>query len=99
MNDYINGINSINGKNLFSIEGAGMTNEKWKSEVYEPYVDSWKIIKILQEAYNKPELFSKYIDEVQQYADKYAGNEFAELLRKQLLLNADDVISKMERGA
>lgn len=98
MNDYINGINSINGKNLFSIEGAGMTNEKWKSEVYEPYVDSWKIIKILQEAYNKPELFSIYIDEVQQYADKYAGNEFAELLRKQLLLNADDVISKMERG-
>lgn len=76
-----------------------MTNEKWKSEVYEPYVDSWKIIKILQEAYNKPELFNKYIDEVQQYADKYAGNEFAELLRKQLLLNADDVISKMERGA
>lgn len=99
MNDYINGINSINGKNLFSIEGAGMTNEKWKSEVYEPYVDTWKIIKILQEAYQKPQLFNEYIDEVQHFADKYAGNEFAELLRKQLLLNADDVISKMERGA
>lgn len=96
MNDYINGINSINGKNLFSIEGAGMTKEKWKSEVYEPYVETWKIIKILQEAYNKPQLFQQYIDEVQRFADQYAGNEFAELLRAKLLLNADDVISKME---
>lgn len=73
-----------------------MTEERWRAEVYEPYLESWKIIKILQEAYNKPELFNKYIDEVQKYADKYAGNEFAELLRAKLLLNADDVISKME---
>ncbi len=76
-----------------------MDAKTFKEKIYEPYSESWKIIKILQEAYNKPELFTKYIDEVQQYADKYAGNEFAELLRKQLLLNADDVISKMERGA
>lgn len=98
MNDYINGINSINGKNLFSIEGAGMTKEKWKSEVYKPYVETWKIIKILQEAYNKPQLFQQYIDEVQRFAEEYAGNEFAELLRAKLLLNADDVISKMEEA-
>lgn len=98
MNDYINGINSINGKNLFSIEGAGMTKEKWKSEVYEPYVETWKIIKILQEAYNQPQLFQQYIDEVQRFAEEYAGNEFAELLRAKLLLNADDVISKMEES-
>lgn len=76
-----------------------MDAKTFREKIYEPYYESWKIIKILQEAYNKPELFTKYIDEVQQYADKYAGNEFAELLRKQLLLNADDVISKMERGA
>lgn len=75
-----------------------MTDERWRSEIYEPYLETWKIIKILQEAYNKPELFSIYIDEVQQYADKYAGNEFAELLRAKLLLNADDVISKMEEA-
>ena len=73
-----------------------MTTEKWKADIYDPYVDAWKIIKILQDAYNKPELFDQYIDEVQRFADAYAGNEFAELLRKQLLLNADDVISKME---
>lgn len=73
-----------------------MTEERWRAEVYEPYLESWKIIKILQEAYNKPELFNEYIEQVQKYADKYAGNEFAELLRSRLLLNADDVISKME---
>ena len=73
-----------------------MTDERWRSEIYEPYLETWKIIKILQEAYNKPELFNKYIDEVQRFADAYAGNEFAELLRTKLLLNADDVISKME---
>ena len=73
-----------------------MTEERWRAEVYEPYLETWKIIKILQEAYNKPELFNEYIEQVQKYADKYAGNEFAELLRSKLLLNADDVISKME---
>lgn len=73
-----------------------MNDSKWRQNVFGPYVDAWKIIKILQEAYNKPHLFSQYIDEVQRFADQYTGNEFAELLRAKLLLNADDVISKME---
>ena len=73
-----------------------MTNDRWKTDIYKPYLETWKIIKILQEAYNKPQLFSQYIDEVQRFAEEYAGNEFAELLRAKLLLNADDVISKME---
>lgn len=73
-----------------------MDEKTFKEKIYEPYYETWKIIKILQEAYNKPHLFSQYIDEVQRFADQYAGNEFAELLRAKLLLNADDVISKME---
>jgi hypothetical protein len=76
-----------------------MNKEKWKSEIYDPYVDAWKIIKILQEAYQKPELFTEYMDKVQEFADKYVGNDFAELLRARLLLGADDVIAKMEKGA
>ena len=75
-----------------------MNNEKWKKEIYNPYVETWKIIKILQEAYQKPHLFNQYIDEVQRFAEEYAGNEFAELLRAKLLLNADDVIAKMEEA-
>jgi len=73
-----------------------MNNDKWKSEIYNPYNDAWKVIKILQEAYNHPELFEKYMDEVQRFADTYAGNDFAELLRSNLLLRADDVIAKMD---
>ena len=75
-----------------------MDAKTFKEKIYEPYYESWKIIKILQEAYNKPELFNKYIEEGQHFADRYAGNEFAELLRAKLLLNADDVISKMEES-
>ena len=79
-------------------EGGAMTKDRWKTDIYEPYLETWKIIKILQEAYNKPQLFQQYIDEVQSFAEEYAGNEFAELLRAKLLLNADDVISKMEEA-
>lgn len=75
-----------------------MTDDKWKSEVYEPYVDAWKIIKILQEAYRKPELFEAYIAQVDQFAQQYAGNDFAELLRSKLLLRADDVITRMNEA-
>ena len=75
-----------------------MTNDRWKTDIYKPYLETWKIIKILQEAYNKPQLFQQYIDEVQRFAEEYADNEFAELLRAKLLLNADDVISKMEEA-
>ena len=61
-----------------------MTKDRWKTDIYEPYLETWKIIKILQEAYNKPQLFQQYIDEVQSFAEEYAGNEFAELLRAKL---------------
>ena len=73
-----------------------MTTDKWKTQIYDPYVDAWKVIKILQEAYNHPELFEKYMNEVQRFADTYTGNDFAELLRSKLLLRADDVIAKMD---
>lgn len=75
-----------------------MNKEKWTTEIYNPYVDAWKIIKILQEAYRKPELFEAYIAQVDQFAQQYAGNDFAELLRSKLLLRADDVITRMNEA-
>ena len=73
-----------------------MTDNQFKEKIYGPYLEAWKIIKILQHAYSKPELFISYMDEVQKFADAYAGNEFAELIRKQILHQADNVIAKME---
>lgn len=74
-----------------------MTEVSFKEKIYGPYLAAWKAIKILQEAYQKPELYIHYMEEVQKFADTYADNEFAELIRKQILHRADDVITKMER--
>jgi hypothetical protein len=75
-----------------------MTNTKFKEVIYGPYLEVWKIIKILQYASDdKPELFLEYMDEVQKFADAYQGNEFADFLRKAVLLRADDVIAKINR--
>ena len=75
-----------------------MNRTQWRQKVYGPYMDIWKIIKILQHASNdNPEVFLKYMDEVQKFADAYQGNEFADFLRKAVLLRADDVIAKINR--
>lgn len=74
-----------------------MNTDKFKEKIYGPYLDAWKAIKILQEAYQKPELYIHYMEEVQKYADKYTDNAFAEYLRQHLLLHADVVVARMER--
>lgn len=75
-----------------------MTDTKFKEVIYGPYLDVWKIIKILQHASDdNPELFLEYMDQVQKFEEAYQGNEFAEFLRRAVLLRADDVIAKMNR--
>jgi len=74
-----------------------MNNSDFKEKIYMPYADAWKIIKILQEAYQKPELFLQYSKAVDKFAERYAGNDFAQVIRNRLLLCTDDVIAKMER--
>lgn len=75
-----------------------MTHEQFKEQIYKPYNDAWKVIKILQEAYQKPELFMEYQEAVQRFADDYVGNDFAQLLKDRLLLRADDVVAKMDKA-
>lgn len=73
-----------------------MTDKTFKEKIYGPYLDAWKIIKILQHASdNNPELFNKYMDEVQKFDDQYHGQEFADFLRTTLLHRADDIIGRM----
>jgi len=75
-----------------------MDRAQWRQKVYGPYMDIWKIIKILQHASNdKPELFLEYMNEVEKFENAYQGNEFAEFLRRAVLLRADDVIAKLNR--
>lgn len=77
--------------------GAKMTDKTFKEKIYGPYLDAWKIIKILQEAYQKPQLFLEYAKAVDEYEKRYLGNDFAQTIRNRLLLCTDDVIAKMER--
>lgn len=74
-----------------------MTDEKFKEKIYGPYLDAWKIIKILQEAYQKPELYLQYMEELKAYSKKYEGNMFAEHLLNSFALHADTIITQMER--
>lgn len=73
-----------------------MNDSQWREKVFGPYNDAWKIIKILQHASDdNPDLFIKYMDEVQKFDDQYHGQEFADLLRTALLHRADDIIARM----
>lgn len=75
-----------------------MDRAQWRQKVYGPYMDIWKIIKILQhESDDKPELFLEYMNEVEKFENAYQGNEFAEFLKRAVLLRADDVIAKLNR--
>jgi hypothetical protein len=75
-----------------------MTDTKFKEVIYGPYLDVWKIIKILQHASDdNPELFLEYMNKVEKFENAYQGNEFADFLRKAVLLRADDVIAKINR--
>lgn len=75
-----------------------MTDAKFKEVIYGPYLDAWKVIKILQHASDdNPELFLEYMNEVGKFENVYQGNEFAEFLRRAVLLRADDVIAKLNK--
>lgn len=75
-----------------------MDDKEWRQKIYGPYNDAWKIIKILQQASDdNPELFLEYMEKVQEFDDAYKGNEFADLIRRKLLLGADDVIARINR--
>ena len=75
-----------------------MDEKTFKEKIYGPYSEAWKIIKILQHASDdNPEVFDEYMNRLQEFEDAYKDNEFAELIRKALLLRADDIIYRMNR--
>ena len=78
-----------------------MTEDRFKEVIYGPYRDSWKVVKILQEATDDSpklqEVLSNYMSEIDKFSEKYEGNEFAGLLRK-MMLSADDTVMRMGRA-
>lgn len=86
--------------NILINKGWSMNEDKFKETIYGPYKEAWKVIKILQEASeDNPQLCTvlhDYMKEVDEFFQKYEGNEFAMLLRK-MMLSADDAVMKIGR--
>lgn len=76
-----------------------MNDTKWKSTIYEPYLEAWKILKLIQYAdqtANSDFQWQCYIKEIDRLAKTYPDNNFVEKLIA-LLLDAGDVIAKQNR--
>ena len=83
-----------------------MTDQKFKEAIYQPYLETWKVIKILQHAYKhlpdperdkvNDEIWKQFQREAERLEKTYPDNPFVdELLR--LLFSADEVISRMNQ--
>ena len=76
-----------------------MTDEIFKAKYYEPYLETWKILKLVQYADQTSDSdaqWERYVKEIDRLAVTYPDNKFTEMLIT-LLLNAGDVIAKENR--
>lgn len=83
-----------------------MTDQKFKEVIYQPYLETWKVLKILQHAYKhlsdpekdkvNDEIWTQFQREAKRLEKTYPGNPFVEELLR-LLFTADDVIAKMNQ--
>ena len=77
-----------------------MDDDKFKKEIYQPYLETWKIIKLIQYAdqtENSDEQWERYMKEIDRLSKSYPDNKFADKLID-LLIDAGNVISKMNGG-
>lgn len=71
----------------------------FKAKIYEPYLEAWKILKLIQNAdqtSNSDEQWQRYMREIDRLQKTYPDNKFVEQLIT-LLLNAGDIIAKENR--
>lgn len=77
-----------------------MDDATFKEKYYEPYLESWKIIRLIQYADQTKDYeaqWDRYVKEIDRLAKTYPDNRFAESLIT-LLLDAGDIIAKENRG-
>ena len=76
-----------------------MNDERFKKEYYEPFLETWKILKLIQFADQTADCdaqWQRYMKEIDRLSKTYPDNKFVEQLIT-LLLNAGDVIAKENR--
>jgi len=74
-----------------------MDDATFKAKCYQPFLETWKVIKLIQYADKTPnsdEQWNRYTKEIDRLAHQYPENPFADNLIR-LLFDAGDSISKM----
>ena len=74
-----------------------MNDTVWKQQIYEPYLETWKILKLIQFADQTADCdaqWQRYMKEIDRLDKQYSDNKFAQNLIK-LLLDAGDSIARM----
>lgn len=78
-----------------------MNDTEWKKEVYEPYLETWKILKLIQyadQSGNYDDQWARYMKEIDRLCDMYPDSKFVENLTR-LLFDAGDSIAKRNNKA
>lgn len=76
-----------------------MDDETLKAKYYEPFLETWKIIRLVQYADQTTDSdaqWNRYIKEIDRLKKTYPGNPFVESLIA-LLLDAGNIIAKENR--
>ena len=73
-----------------------MTDEQFKTKYYNPFLETWKILKLVQYADQTSDSdaqWQRYMKEIDRLKETYPDNKFVEKLIA-LLLDAGDLIAK-----
>jgi len=76
-----------------------MNDETFKSKYYNPFLETWKILKLIQYADQTSDSdaqWQRYMKEIDRLRATYPGNHFVERLIR-LLYDAGDVIKEENR--
>ena len=77
-----------------------MDDNTFKEKIYSPYLETWKILKLIQYAdqtSDSDEQWRRYMKEIDRLSKTYPDNKFVDKLIT-LLLDAGDVIARMNGG-
>ena len=77
-----------------------MTDEQFKTKYYNPFLETWKILKLIQYADQTSDSdaqWQRYVKEIDRLRSTYPNNRFVDELIT-LLYNAGDVIAKENRN-
>jgi hypothetical protein len=76
-----------------------MTDAKFKKQYYEPFLETWKILKLVQYAdqtADRDAQWQRYMKEIDRLSKTYPEDPFVDKLIR-FLLDAGDVIAKENR--